>query len=202
MRKFLLLAFAMCCMAGRKAQQAGRAGQPAESGYQPAFSTAGFYRLPDTGRDVLNMNPSWRFHKGDAPGADAPGFDDSRWESVSLPHGIELLPPEGSGCVNYQGVAWYRKRFTAGENLKGRRLTLYFEAVMGKCRVWVNGQLCAEHFGGFLPVIADVSDELRPGQENVIAVMGDNSNDPAYPPGKAQEVLDFTYAGGIYRYCS
>ncbi len=55
MRKFLLLAFAMCCMAGMKAQQAGRAGQPAESGYQPAFSTAGFYRLPDTGRDVVTI---------------------------------------------------------------------------------------------------------------------------------------------------
>ena len=28
--------------------------------------------------------------------------------------------------------------------------------------------------------------------------MADNSDDPSYPPGKAQDVLDFTYAGGIY----
>ena len=27
----------------------------------------------------------------------------------------------------------------------------------------------------------------------------DNSDDPTYPPGKSQDVLDFTYFGGIYR---
>ena len=31
---------------------------------QPKFSTAGFYRLPDSGRDVYSMNVAWRFHKG------------------------------------------------------------------------------------------------------------------------------------------
>ena len=39
------------------------------------------------------------------------------------------------------------------------------------------------------------------GKENLIAVWADNSNDPNYPPGKQQEVLDFTYFGGIYRDC-
>lgn len=35
---------------------------------QPKFSTAGFYRLPDSGRDVYSMNVAWRFHKGDIEG--------------------------------------------------------------------------------------------------------------------------------------
>ena len=37
--------------------------------------------------------------------------------------------------------------------------------------------------------------------DNVIAVWADNSDDPSYPPGKAQDVLDYTYFGGIYRDC-
>ena len=30
--------------------------------HEPEFSTAGFFRLPDTGRDVYSMNPAWRFY--------------------------------------------------------------------------------------------------------------------------------------------
>lgn len=72
---------------------------------------------------------------------------------------------------------------------------------MGKSKIYVNGKLLAEHFGGYLPVVVDVTDALEFGKENLIAVWADNSNDPNYPPGKQQEVLDFTYFGGIYRDC-
>ena len=87
--------------------------------YQPSFSTAGFYSLPNTGREVYDMNPAWRFYKGDVPGAEQPDFDDGDWEIVSLPNGIEYLPAEASGCINYQGAVWYRKHFTADGNWKG-----------------------------------------------------------------------------------
>ena len=30
---------------------------------QPEFSTAGFFRLDNSGREVYSMNPAWRFHK-------------------------------------------------------------------------------------------------------------------------------------------
>lgn len=72
---------------------------------------------------------------------------------------------------------------------------------MGKSKVFVNGKLLTEHFGGYLPVVVDVSDALNWGEDNVIAVWTDNSDDKTYPPGKAQDVLDFTYFGGIYRDC-
>lgn len=168
---------------------------------EPEFSTVGFYALEGTGREVFSMNPAWRFFKGDIEEAFRTDFDDSTWDVVSLPHGIEYLPTEASGCVNYQGVVWYRKHFTPDDSWLGRKLFLHFEAIMGKCKVYVNGTLVAEHFGGYLPVVADVSEAFILGQDNVIAVCADNSNDPIYPPGKAQEVLDYTYAGGIYRDC-
>jgi beta-galactosidase len=147
------------------------------------------------------MNVAWRFVKTDVPNAELASFDDSKWEVVSLPHGLEYLPVDASGGVNYQGPAWYRKHFTPDAALKGKKLFLHFEAIMGKSKVWVNGKLVAEHFGGYLPVIADISNNLKWGEDNVIAVWADNSDDPLYLPGKAQNVLDFCYFGGIYHDC-
>lgn len=168
---------------------------------QPEFSTAGFFRLDNSGREVYSMNPAWRFHKGAVEGAETKEFNDKDWTVVSLPDGIEYLPTEASGCINYQGEVWYRKHFTPDAALKGKKLFLHFEAIMGKSKVYVNGKLLTEHFGGYLPVIADVTDVLDWNGDNVIAVWADNSDDPSYPPGKAQDVLDYTYFGGIYRDC-
>ena len=168
---------------------------------QPEFSTAGFFRLDNSGREVYSMNPAWRFHKGAMEGAETKEFNDKDWTVVSLPDGIEYLPTEASGCINYQGKVWYRKHFTPDAALKGKKLFLHFEAIMGKSKVFVNGKLLTEHFGGYLPVIADVTDVLDWNGDNVIAVWADNSDDPSYPPGKAQDVLDYTYFGGIYRDC-
>lgn len=178
----------LCCLA-------------AGAAHQPEFSTAGFFQLPESGREVFSMNPAWRFHKGAAAGAEARGFDDSQWAVVSLPHGIDYVPTEASGCVNYQGEVWYRKHFTPDTRLQGKKLFLHFEAIMGKSKVYVNGQLLTEHFGGYLPVVVDLTDVVDWTAENVISVWADNSDDPYYPPGKAQDVLDYTYFGGIYRDC-
>ncbi|WP_456086916.1 glycoside hydrolase family 2 TIM barrel-domain containing protein [Parabacteroides sp.] len=168
---------------------------------QPEFSTAGFFRLDNSGREVFSLNPAWRFYKGAADGAETKEFNDKDWTVVSLPNGIEYLPTEASGCINYQGEVWYRKHFTPDAALKGKKLFLHFEAIMGKSKVFVNGKLLTEHFGGYLPVVVDVTDALDWNGDNVIAVWADNSDDPSYPPGKAQDVLDYTYFGGIYRDC-
>lgn len=114
---------------------------------------------------------------------------------------MEYLPTEASGCINYQGEVWYRKHFTPDEAWRGRRQFLHFEAIMGKSKVWLNGVLLQSHYGGYLPVIVDITPYLKYGQDNVIAVWADNSDDPAYPPGKEQAMLDFAYFGGIYRDC-
>lgn len=169
--------------------------------YEPLFSTAGFFRLPDTGREVFSMNPAWRFYKGGMEGAEACGFDDRSWQVVSLPNGIEYLPTESSGCINYQGEVWYRKHFTPAETLKGKKLFLHFEAIMGKSKIYVNGRLLAEHYGGYLPVSVDMTQVVKWGEDNVIAVWADNRDDATYAPGKPQDVLDYTYFGGIYRDC-
>ena len=173
----------------------------ASAAYQPKFSTAGFYAVENSGREVFSMNPAWRFHKGDVSGAEVATYNDSKWGVVSLPHGIEYLPTEASGCINYQGVVWYRKHFSLDGSLKGKKLFLHFEAIMGKSRVFVNGKQLAEHFGGYLPVVVDITEAVNFSGENVVAVWSDNSDDKSYAPGKPQRVLDYTYFGGIYRDC-
>lgn len=165
------------------------------------FSTAGFFELAETGRSVTTMNAGWRMLKGKASKAYTVEFKDTNWQKVNLPNGLELLPVEASGSANYQGEAWYRKHFSMDKMLKGKKLFLHFEAIMGKSKVWVNGKLLKEHFGGFLPVIVDITEDISYDKDNVIAVWADNSDDPNYPPGKSQTVLDYSYFGGIYRDC-
>ena len=46
---------------------------------QPEFSTAGFFRLDNSGREVYSMNPAWRFHKGAVEGAETKEFNDKDW---------------------------------------------------------------------------------------------------------------------------
>lgn len=163
-------------------------------------STAGFYEIPDGNREVYNFNVGWRFHKGSIDGgAQAVDFNDSAWPVVNTPHGLEYLPEDASGSINYQGEAWYRKHFTLPASMRNRRVVLHFEAIMGKSQIWVNGVLVKKQFGGFLPIVMDVTDFVKVEQENVVAVLADNSNDPSYPPGKPQETMDFSYFGGIYR---
>lgn len=167
-----------------------------------SFSTAGFFELPGMGRSVYSMNQAWRVHKGDVPGKPfATDYDDSDWTLVSVPHGIELLPVEASGCANYQGVVWYRKHFSMPGELKGKQLFLHFEGIMGKSEIFINGIPVKEFYGGYLPVIIDVTKLFSFDKENVIAVKADNSDDPTFPVGKPQHLLDFAYFGGIYRDC-
>lgn len=168
---------------------------------QPEFSTAGFYELENSGRTVSSMNVAWRFYKGRVKDGYRKDLDDSGWTVINLPNGIEYLPEEASGGINYQGEVWYRKHFTPDDKLKGKKIFLHFEAIMGKSEIWINGKYVKEHFGGYLPVVIDISDYLEWNKENVIAVWADNSDDPSYPPGKEQSVLDFAYFGGIYRDC-
>ncbi len=165
----------------------------------PKYSKAGFYQIENSGRQVFNFNVGWRFYKGAVNDAHKINFNDSEWDLVSTPHGLELISTQASGSNNYQGEAWYRKHFTIPDSIKNKRLVVYFEAVMGKCKVWLNGELLTTHYGGYLPFSVDISNKINKGKENVIAVWADNSDDPTYPPGKPQTALDFSYFGGIYR---
>jgi beta-galactosidase len=64
-------------------------------------------------QDIKNFAPiaftdNWHFHRDDAPGAEAPAFDDSAWRTLDVPHdwSIEDLPgsaPHAEGAIWAQG---------------------------------------------------------------------------------------------------
>ena len=161
-------------------------------------SVAGLFPLDGSGRLVWNFNAGWRFHLGDVAGAEAKDFDDKAWEIVTTPHTVQLMPAEASGCRNYQGIAWYRKHFRLPKECAGRDVTLHFEAIMGKQAIFINGKMVKEHEGGYLPITIPLP-ASSVGDDFVIAIKADNSDDKTYPPGKKQMTLDFAYHGGIYR---
>ncbi len=152
------------------------------------FSKAGYWQSPNSPRRVSSLNSGWEFSLDEFKSA----------KPVTLPHSIDEgeIGFEASGGVNRRQPAWYRR--TLVWNGGSARQFLHFEAIMGKCRVTLNGENVAEHFGGFLPIHVEVTGKLLKGA-NMLEVWCDNSDDPTYPPGKSQDELDFTYFGGIYR---
>lgn len=163
-------------------------------------SVAGLYPLEKSGRVIYNFNEGWRFYLGEVAQGESVTLDDASWEVVCAPHSVQLEPAEASGGRNYQGVCWYRKHFTVPKELTGKDITLYFEAIMGKQEIYVNGRKVKDNYCGYLPVIINLTNEgVKGGDECLIAIKADNSDDKNYPPGKKQSQLDFAYHGGMYR---
>jgi beta-galactosidase len=162
-------------------------------------SVAGFFPIEGSGRLVYNFNNGWRFVRGDVKNAEKTNFDDSLWEPVATPHTVQLMPAEASGNRNYQGIAWYRKRFVVPNYALGKDVILHFEAIMGKQKFYLNGKLIKENKGGYLPVNINITSlGAQAGDTCLIAVQADNSDDRSYPPGKTQLTLDFAFHGGNF----
>lgn len=99
---------------------------PLWAAHQPEFSTAGFFRLENTGRDVYSMNPAWRFYKGAAQGADAKEFNDKDWMVVSCHMALNTCRLRPVAALTIRGSvvsqAFYtRRRFERKETIPAFR---------------------------------------------------------------------------------
>jgi beta-galactosidase len=65
--------------------------------------------------------------------------------------------------------------------------------------IYLNGVEIERHTGGYLPFYVNLTDDLNYGKENEILVRLDNRENPAIPPGKPLNELDFLYYSGLYR---
>lgn len=140
-------------------------------------------------REQINFSEDWSFQKGDT-------INNVNWEPINIPHTTNIEPL----IVNdqWQGISWYRKNFTINLDDFGKKHFIYFEGVMQEAIVWCNGKLITEHKGGYLPFVADISNQLVKGQ-NTIVVKLNNEDNILIPPGKRLKDLDFNTYGGIYR---
>jgi beta-galactosidase len=147
-----------------------------------------------------SFSSNWQFLRANDPQAVAPSFNDSQWETVTLPHTarIEALVA-GKENPHWQGICWYRKSFALPKEAADKIIILRFEGAMNVAEIWVNGQSAGKFMGGYLPYVMDISTLAKPGAKNVVAVRLDNRDNPITGP-KPLADLDFNLYGGLYRH--
>jgi len=129
----------------------------------------------------------WLFHRGGAQGAEKPDYDDSGWRKIDLPHdwSIEDLPgkqspfdpnavSQVSGGFTVGGSGWYRKKFTIQDDQKNKRFIIQFDGVYMNAEFWLNGQFLGSHPYGYTSFWFDITDKVKPGEQNIISVRVEN----------------------------
>ena len=117
-----------------------------------------------------------------------------RWENVDLPHDyiIRQTPDEKEtgalGFFKYH-EAWYRKHFKLEDCDRNRRITVYFEGVTGNAEVYLNSCFLCRSTSGYVPFEVDITDLVRFGEDNVLAVHVDPDSREGW----------WYQGGGIYR---
>jgi beta-galactosidase len=136
-----------------------------------------------------SFDNDWRFLKDSLPGAENPGFDDSGWRTLDVPHdwsiedlpnqdGKDIIGPFSKSSVDKMssgytigGIGWYRKSFTVKDEDKDKIAYLQFDGVYMNSDVWLNGKHLGFHPYGYTPFCYDITSSLNPvGQPNVVAV--------------------------------
>ena len=151
--------------------------------------------------ESLSFNAGWLFGPASADST-RPGFDDSAFTPVTLPHTVALLSWQNWDPSAWEQVWAYRKHFDAPRGADGKRVFLDFSAAMTHATVTLNGTGVAEHLGGYLPFSAEITGALRPGG-NVLAVRLDSTFNLNVPPDRPAPYpstsVDYWQPGGIYR---
>ena len=140
-------------------------------------------------REVASFDRDWRFHLGEAPGAEAVDFDDSAWRKLDIPHDWMIAgvpgkdpakmdgpfdpnsPAKSDGAFLNGGIGWYRKTFTLPEGDKGKEVTILFEGAYMDATIYLNGREIGNHPYGFTSFSYDLTPALQYGSaKNVLAV--------------------------------
>lgn len=140
------------------------------------LNTAAFAK---TTREDRDFDQGWKFHLGEASGAQGTTFDDSSWRNVNIPHDYSIeqeYTPKAQGESGYLpgGVGWYRKTFTVPAEDAGKHLVLGFDGVNMNSTVYLNGEKLGDHPYGYSPFSFDITPYVKVGQPNVLAVRTDN----------------------------
>ena len=103
---------------------------------------------------------------------------------VTLPHDAMRTEERVNTSLGEGNIGWfeggdyeYRKVFTPGPELKGRKLLLEFESVYHDAEVYLNGQKIAYRPYGYTNFYAEMNSALQEG-ENELQVIAHNSDQP------------------------
>ncbi|MFC0876361.1 glycoside hydrolase family 2 TIM barrel-domain containing protein [Saccharicrinis sp. FJH2] len=141
------------------------------------------------------LQSEWKFHKGEAVDAYKINFDDSNWETVSVPHDWAIAGPfikDGNGSTGklpWKDEGWYRKKLNLTENYSGKQIYLVCDGIMAFPKIYVNGKFAGQWDYGYNSFYLNITDFLKTGSENILAIHADTRNhDSRWYPG-----------GGIFR---
>lgn len=144
-------------------------------------------------REVKVLDVNWKFQKGNFEEAYKVNFNDSKWQSVTIPHDWAIYGPFDkkvdiqqvaieqngekiatektgrTGALPHIGTAWYRNTFTLPKESKGKKVILLFEGAMSEPQVYLNGQKVGEWAYGYSYFYFDVSQFIQEG-DNTLSV--------------------------------
>lgn len=126
------------------------------------------------------INDNWKFILNDVNDGQSVTLNDTRWQSVTLPHDWSVrgqLSPTLASCTGYLpgGIGWYRKTIDIPAGKQGEKVYLYFEGVYNRSEVFLNGQSLGKRPNGYISFMYDATPYVKPGEKNVIAVRVDHS---------------------------
>lgn len=147
-----------------------------------------FFLRADTpgGRTLIGFNDQWFFSK-----------DNSRWESITIPHTWNVKDVMDDEPGYYRGIGWYKRIFKVNPSSKGKIFSLSFDGVNQEAEIYVNGKLAGKHTGGYTRFVIPITALLNfTGDfKNELLVKVTNRFNEDIAPLTA----DFTFFGGIYR---
>ncbi len=170
----------------------------------PFIILLAFTYLPAKAQNELNNNRkqlfdfNWKFHLGDIPDASNVDFNDNEWRALDLPHDWSIEgqvcpdnPAGNDGGYFPTGIGWYRKTFTAPKAWNNKKISIFFEGVYMNSEVFINGKSIGVYPYGYSSFYYDLTNYIKPGEENLIAVRVDNAK---------QKNCRWYSGSGIYRH--
>jgi beta-galactosidase len=149
-------------------------------------------------RTVIDLEKNWKFSKGNFPAAINIDFNDTDWETVTVPHDWAIYGPFDkevdkqviaivqnnekvatektgrTGALPFIGVGWYRTEFSVPGYKQGKKVLLTFDGAMSEAQVFVNGKKVGERPYGYSYFYFDITSFLNPEGNNLLAVRLEN----------------------------
>ncbi|MBQ4898687.1 glycoside hydrolase family 2 [Paenibacillus sp. Marseille-P2973] len=150
------------------------------------------YPRPQFVRDKwMNLNGEWDFRFDD----DNVGEIEKWQEQLAGSHKITVpftyeTQASGIGTPEFHSRVWYSKNVSIPKEAEGKRVILHFQAVDYIAKVWVNGVLAGSHQGAYAAFSFDITPYLIFGEDNIITLKAEDSDDCTQPRGKQRWTKD------------
>jgi beta-glucuronidase len=152
--------------------------------------------ITSSNRKVVELD-EWKFQMdirdiGEKENWYKESYNKKEWAEVSVPQAWNCYE---DAMWQYQGIGWYTKVIQPEDFVAGNKVKINFGRVMYYSKLWINGEFIGENIGGYLPFSFDITNHLKPGEENILVLRVDNRSRIEWLP--AAEQIEWIQYGGI-----